>query len=338
MAAKHARMKKRSRVWARLGVVLGVALGVLAVLGAVFAASVGIGNFLLKKAEQFPAEGEREEITVPKQETVPLGAPSLKAHAYTLGARYSGFVYSGILQVCAPLRNADGSLNFDSRVCESVGWDQNGSVDLANNVRELHGSDVYLCTYIPITGFAVEDPVLSELTLSYEASLIAEAAECGVDEVFLTGLSPTQSNIEQIVAYVERVKLLCGADCAVGVMIPPEVFLSAEYDVYLAAALARTCDFLVMDLRDLPLADRESDGQESTAPSPTEPEQTTEQTTEQNAGQNAGQITVTFVIENMQYELQRYSPRLALTDLQTEALDLITARGYHNWLIMEADE
>lgn len=326
MAAKHARMKKRSRVWVKLGVVLGV----LAVLGLVFAASVGIGKLLLRKAEQYPAEGEKEEVTVPRQEIVPVNVPRLKAHAYVLGARYSGFVYSGIMQVCAPLRDADGSLNFDSRVCESVGWDQNGNVNLVTNAWELHESGMYLSTYMPVTGFDVKDPVLSELTLSYEASLIAEAAECGVDEVFLTGLAPTQSNIGQIVAYIERVKLLCGDGCAIGVLISPEVFLSAEYDVYLAAMLARSCDFLVMDLRGLSLAQPESSEQESTEP----PEGQSEQTTEQ---QNR-QLTVTWVMENMQYDLQRYSPRLAVTDQQTDALDHITACGYHNWLIMEAGQ
>lgn len=324
-AKKHARMKKRSRVWVKLGVVLGV----LAVLGLVFAASVGIGRLLLRKAEQYPAEGEMEEVTVPRQEIFPVNVPPVKAHAYVLGARYSGFVYSGIMQVCAPLRNADGSLNFESRVCESVGWDQNGQVNLVTNAWELHESDMYLSTYMPVTGFDVEDPVLSELTLSYEASLIAEAAECGVDEVFLTGLAPTQSNVGQIVAYIERVKLLCGDGCAIGVLISPEVFLSAEYDVYLAATLARSCDFLVMDLRGLPLAEPESSEQESADQNVEDPEQTTEQQTRQ--------ITVSWVMENMRYELQRYSPRLALTDQQTEALDHITARGYHNWLIMATE-
>ncbi|MBR5602047.1 MAG: hypothetical protein IKW24_05400 [Clostridia bacterium] len=328
MAVKHARVKRKSsRVWVKLA----VALGVLAVLGLVFAASVGIGKLLLKQAEKYPAEQENEQITVPPQEIIPVRVPRIKAHSYTIGARYSSYVYSGITQVCAPLRDKDGNLNFDSRVCKQVGWNENGRVDLSVNAWELHENGLYLCTYIPITGFEVEDAVLSELTLSYEASLIAEAAESGVDEIFLTGLTPTQANIGQVAAYIERVKLLCGDDCAIGVLVTPELFLMAEYDVYLAAQLMRVCDFLVMDLRDLPTEEilTEPDGELPTGE---------EQTTEGEQGMPARQITVTYVLENMQYDLQRYSPRLALTDAQTDALDLIMTKGYGNWLIMQTEE
>ncbi len=328
MAAKHARVKRKSsRVWVKLS----VALGVLAVLGLVFAASVGIGKLLLRQAEKYPAKQEDEQVTVPVQEIIPVHVPRIKAHSYTLGARYSSYVYSGITQVCAPLRDKDGNLNFDSRVCEKVGWNENGRVDLAVNAWELHENGLYLCTYIPITGFDGEDAVLSELTLSYEAALIAEAAESGVDEIFLVGLSPTQANIGEMTAYIERVKLLCGDGCAIGVLVTPELFLMAEYDVYLAAQLMRVCDFLVMDLRGLP-----------TQESLTEPdeEQITdeEQTTDATQQTPARQITVAYVLENMQYELQRYSPRLALTDAQTDALDLIMTKGYGNWLIMQEEE
>lgn len=322
MAVKHARVKRKNgRVWVKLA----VALGVLAVLGLVFAASVGIGKLLLKQAEKYPAKQENEQVTVPEQEILPVQVPRIKAHAYTLGAKYSSYVYSGITQVCAPLRTAGGDMNFKSRVCEQVGWNQNGKVNLTTNAWELHESGLYLTTYIPITGFAVEDAVLSELTLSYEAALIAEAAESGVDEVFLVGLAPTQANIGAITAYIERVKLLCGGDCAIGILVTPELFLLSEYDVYLAAQLMRVCDFLVMDLRDLPAQGIVTETQD-------EQESTGEQET------NAPMLTVAYVLENMQYDLQRYSPRLALTEAQTDALDLIMAKGYGNWLIMQEEE
>lgn len=325
MAVKHARVKKKSRAWVKLA----VALGVLAVLGLVFAASVGLGNWLLQKAEQYPAQDETEEITLPKQDIVPVRVPSVKAHAYVLGARYASYVYSGISHVCAPLRDADGAMMFDSRVCAQIGWDENGSVDLTTNVWELHESGLYLSTYIPITGFEVQDAVLRELTLSYEASLIAEAAENGVDEIFLTGLSPTQTNIEALIAYLERVKLLCGDDCAIGVLVSPEVFLAAEYDVYLAAQLMKVCDFLVMDLRGLPTESAQSTGESLDQPQPE---------TETAVPQQERQITVAYVMESMQYDLQRYSPRLALTEQQTDALDYVISRGYQNWLIMTQEQ
>lgn len=330
MAVKHARVKRKSsRVWVKLAVVPLI----LVVLGIVFAASVGIGKLLLKQAEKYPAEHESEQVTVPPQDILWGNVPRIKAHSYTLGARYSSYVYSGITQVCAPLRDAEGNLNFDSRVCEQMGWNENGRVDLTTNAWELHENGLYLCTYIPITGFEIEDAVLSELTLSYEAALIAEAAESGVDEIFLTGLVPTQANIGRITAYLERVKLLCGDGCAIGVLVTPELFLMAENDVYLAAGLMQVCDFLVMDLRGLPTQQ---------TPTETLPEEESvtdgESTADTEQGTPARQITVAYVLENMQYELQRYSPRLALTEEQTDALDLIMAKGYGNWLIMQIEE
>ena len=40
-------------------------------------------------------------------------------------------------------------------------------------------------------------------------------------------------------------------------------------------------------------------------------------------------------MQNLQYDLTRYSPRLALNEAQTDDLDYIIAKGYGNWVIME---
>lgn len=325
MAVKRARVGRRHHAWIKWL----VALGVVAVLGIVFAASVGVGSWLLKKAEQYPAGDAQPEITVPEEQIIRVNVPSIKAYAYTVGGRYSSYVYSEISHLCAPLRAQDGTLLFDSRVCKHAGWDESGSVDLALNVWELHENGLYLCTYMPVCGFALEDAALRELTLSYEASLIAEAAKSGVDEIFLTGIEPTQANIADIVQYLRRVKGLAG-DTAIGVLVTPQVLLAAEHDVYLAVQLMEVCDFLVLDLRGLPLH----------APQ-TETEAETETGTESEVQTGSAQIsemTVAYVMEHMQYELIRYSPRLALSGEQTDALDFIIGKNYQNWLIMGEKE
>lgn len=319
MAVKRARVGRRPRVWIKWL----VALGVVAVLGIVFAVSVGVGSWLLKKAEQYPAGDAQPEMTVPEEQIIPVNVPSVRAYAYTVGERYSSYVYSGISHLCAPLRAQDGTLLFDSRVCKHTEWDENGSADLAINVWELHKNGLYLCTYMPVEGFATEDAVLRELTLSYEASLIAEAAESGVDEIFLTGIEPTQANIASVVQYLRRVKGLAG-DTAIGVLVSPQVLLAAEHDVYLAAQLMEVCDFLVLDLRGLPLY---ASGTETEA-----------ETQAQTTGTQTGEVTVAYVMEHMQYELIRYSPRLALSGEQTDALDFIIGKNYQNWLIMGEKE
>ena len=325
MAVKRVRMKNKHRAWVKWV----VALGVVTVLAATFAASVGIGNWLLDMAEQYPATPEQPTVTVPPEQIFTVSVPQIKAYAYSLGDRYSGYVYADIAQLCAPLRDADGALTFTSRVCERAGWEQNGRVDLATNAWELHQSGLYLCTYIPISGFAEEDEAVRELVLSYEASLIAEAAESGVDEVFLTNLNPTKTNIAEVVQYLRRVKGLCSTDCAIGVMITPEVLLAEQYDVYLAAQLMSVCDFLVLDLRGLPLYDTPNTQQEET-------EAQSELQSEQESGTSAEQVlSVEYVMQNLQYDLTRYSPRLALDEQQTDALDYIIAKGYGNWVIME---
>lgn len=319
MAVKRVRMKNRHHAWVKWV----VALGVVIVLAATFAASVGIGNWLLDMAEQYPATLEQPAVTVPPEQILPVSVPRIKAYAYSLGDRYSGYVYADIAQLCAPLRDADGALTFTSRVCERAGWEQNGRVDLATNAWELHQSGLYLCTFMPISGFSEEDEAVRELVLSYEASLIAEAAESGVDEIFLTNLNPTKANIAELVQYLRRVKGLC-ADCAIGVMITPEVLLAEQYDVYLAAQLMSVCDFLVLDLRGLPLYDTS-----------TTQEVATEVQSGQESTDSAQTLSVAYVMQNLQYDLTRYSPRLALNEAQTDALDYIIAKGYGNWVIME---
>lgn len=314
MATRRVRVGKRQHTWVKWG----VALGVLAVLGLAFAVSVGLGNWLLHTAEQYSANEQEPTISVPEDEILPVRVPSIKAQAYCIGDRYSSYTYAGVTHLCAPLRGTDGALAYASDVCARVGWDANGSVDLSTNAWELHKSGLYLCAYIPIFGFAEEDAVQRELVLSYEASLIAEAAQSGVDEIFLTGIEPTQNNVSDIVRYIGRLKSLSGKT-AVGIMIKPNVLLATRYDVFVALQLLEVCDFLVVDLRDLPLRPAVSeDGSE----------------TQTEASLITQELTVTFVMESMRYELARYSPRLALSSGQTDTLDYVMSKGYENWLIL----
>lgn len=314
MATRRVRVGKRQHTWVKWV----VALGVVAVLGLAFAASVGVGSWLWHMAEQYPAHEQQPTVNVPKDEILPVHVPSIKAQAYRIGDRYSGYTYAGVMHLCAPLRTADGALEYASDVCARVGWDANGSVDLTTNAWELHKSDLYLCAYVPIFGFEEEDVAQRELVLSYEASLVAEAAQSGVDEIFLTGIEPTQNNVSDIVRYVSRLKTLSG-QTAIGMMIKPNLLLATRYDVFVATQLMEVCDFLVVDLRELPLRPEVS-GDESE--------------TETEASLITQEITVTYVMENMQYELIRYSPRLALSSGQTDALDYVMSKGYENWLIL----
>ena len=326
MAQKRVRVGKRHHAWVKWV----IAAGVVAVLGAVFAASVGVGSWLLQKAEQYPADGMQENETVPPEQIVPVKVSPIKAYAYTVGDRYSSYTYAGIRCLCAPLRTEDGALAFESRVCERAGWEQNGKDDLQVNAYELHKNGLYLCTYLPITGFAEQDAAVRELVLSYEASLIAEAAACGVDEIFVTGIDVTQANIGSVVKYLQRIKGLAG-NTAIGVMITPRVLLAAEYDVYLSSQLLSVCDYLVLDLRGLPLTDTPTDTE---AVSEADTEAGTEIETTSN-GSTQQSLSITYITEHMQYDLTRYSPRLALDQEQTDELDYLIAKGYSNWVIME---
>ena len=316
MAKRRVLAGKKKNTWVKWA----VAAAILVLLGVTFAASLAVGNWLLRTAEKYPAGEQETETELPEQEILPVSVSPIKAHSYAFGNRYSSYLYAGITQLCAPLCDAAGAPVYDSAVCERAGWEECGSVNLAKNVQELHQNGLYVSAYMPIEGFAESDAALRELALSYEAALIAEAAAAGVDEIFLTGLAPTQANITEILQYLRRVKGLAG-DCAIGVLIAPEVLLAADYDVYTAAQLLEVCDFLVLDLRGLPTDAVVSDTQAETD---TQAEEETEA------------LTVRYVLENMRYDLQRYSPRLALDSEQTDALDMIIAKGYGNWVIMQS--
>lgn len=326
MAIKRVRVGKKRHAWVKWAVAAAIVLAV----GVSFAASVGVGNWLLQTAEKYPAGEQETQTALPEQEILPVSVFPIKAHSYGFGNRYSSYVYAGITQLCAPLCGADGSPVYDSAVCERAGWETCGSVDLAENMLDLHQNGLYVSAYMPIDGFAEPDAALRELALSYEAALIAEAAAAGVDEIFLTGLAPTQANITAVLQYLRRIKSLAG-NCAIGVLIEPEVLLAADYDVYTAAQLLQVCDFLVLDLRSLPLTATEPETE-------TQGESETQLETETQTEQGGTQLTVTTVLEQMQYDLQRYSPRLALDTTQTDALDLIIAKGYGNWVIMESTQ
>ena len=117
MATRRVRVGKRQHTWVKWV----VALGVLAVLGLAFAASVGIGNWLLRTAEQYPANEQTPAQSLPEDEILPVRVPPIKAQAYRIGDRYSSYTYAGVAHLCAPLRASDGSLAYASDVCAQKG-------------------------------------------------------------------------------------------------------------------------------------------------------------------------------------------------------------------------
>ena len=76
-----------------------------------------------------------------------------------------------------------------------------------------------------------------------------------MDEILLIGLDVNEDNIDEVQRYVSDMSF-AAENAALGVLLTPEVFKSSEDHVYHASRIRSVCDFVALDLRDLP-ADEE---------------------------------------------------------------------------------
>lgn len=236
--------RDRSRVWAYI-----VAVAAFVVLCLMI--SVGVGLLLSEKAEKYENSPKYDFDPKPYYSGDKVVKP-VNARPYLFGD-YAGLLTGiGITDFSVCLRSSDGSITYDTEYDVSFGESaQEGVSELSKYTTYIHENGGYVCAYFYVTSFDVEDEYLREIYKAYELALISEAAQGGADEIMLVGLDVTEDNIDEIEKFVSDVSYSVES-AVVGVLIPPETFKLTEEGIYHAARLRSVCDFVALDLRDLP--------------------------------------------------------------------------------------
>ena len=230
------------------------------------AISVTVGILLGKRAEELGGAGTAGKYELSYEPYVSNGkvVDPVDAYAYEWGANAWPYISMGVTDFSVKLRGADGGLAYLSEIGELKDFCTfSDDTLLAAEVEYIHNCGGRVRAYFYVHAFGVEDPALRELYKAYEIALVSEAARAGVDDIMLIGLEVDGGSIDELERYVSEMSKNVGA-CALGVLVPTQLMLLTEQDVYYAARLRSVCDFLALDLRALPEnADQVNEGAET---------------------------------------------------------------------------
>lgn len=289
--------RDRSRAWIYI-----IAVAVFVVLCLMI--SVGAGLLLAKQAEKHENSPKYDFDQKPYYSGDKIVKP-VNARPYLFGD-YAGLLTGiGITDFSVCLRAPDGSLTYDTEYDVSFGEQmQEGVSELSKYTTYIHENGGYVCAYFYVTSFGIEDENLREIYKAYELALIGEAARNGADEIMLVGLDVTDDNIDEIEKFISTASYSAEAT-AIGVLISPETFKLTEEEIYHAARLRSVCDFVALDLRDLPVdADKvEIEGEASLLDS---------------------------TLGDMEYYISSYSMRIVFSDKNSSLCDAAIVLGVEN--------
>ncbi len=276
--------------------------------------SVLVGLLLKKQAEKYiepkPSFDFSEALYSPSGKKI----VSVDAYLYYPGSNVASYLRNGITDLSLGLQDGEGNLFYETGVVltlPSEAREEEADEEdlLSETVKNIHGSGGRVCAYFYVKAFAVTDPYLQDLRISYEIAVIREAFDRGVDEILLVLPDPTAENIARLESYVSKASFAAG-ESPVGVLIAPEIFADAES--YLASRLASVCDFAALDLRAI---DAESIFAEEA------------ETNEQ--GEELPGALERFLAEN-EYAIKAYGLRVVLSNENAELYDNLKALGVTN--------
>ena len=262
---RRARLSKYSRRTSsggrRGGRVWLIILAIVAFLLLSVTVSVAVGLALGERAQEYEDSLPPLDISVNDHYSGNKTVKRVDAQNFDLGYDASYYVSIGMEELSICLRDRDGFITYHSSVDVSFGNGGGmGSRDLSLEVGKIKEVGGYVCAYIYSSALSESDPYLREIKKSYELALVHEAAVSGVNDILLVGIEITEANIAEAEDFISRAASSAGKT-NLGVLIDAEVF---EKNEGLAKRVDAVCDYIAIDLRQIPSnANVAADGEET---------------------------------------------------------------------------
>lgn len=297
--SKYTRRKSASARRVRVTVIISVVLAVAVLIGA----AIAVGSILKKKL--YNAEQKMHEYIEPKYTLIQntSDTKAVNAYIYTFGKDAMGYAQKGITDLSVCLRYFDGSLAYHSQIAEEIGFDDMDSgVDLKENIDYLHKCGAYVSGEVYLSSFSNENEALTGVYREYEAQLLVEAAQSGIDELLIMGVDISPQNISEVQKLISDVKAKSG-NCRIGVTISYADLLEDKNGEYLASKLLLVADFLALDSKSVPCRENQTIGDTH---------------------------SFEFRIDSLHYYMQAYKLRLVFTEDMVELYDIAGEMGINN--------
>ncbi len=249
------RSSKSIRRSKKIPVILGICLIAALCIGLVILAATLVGLKLKSEAEKYEKPTEFEYIEPEIQIAKPSGdMRPVNAQTYRFSDSLGNLLSQDITDLSIMLRDAEGTLYYNSEIAQAVGWDSvYKSVDLSDEAQSIHKYGGYICGYMYVGSFADESNI-AEVKREYEIRLIHEAAAAGVDEILLLGVDVTEENLREVLVFLSDIKSGVGS-CRIGIELDYEDVVVSDPESYLPQIILQTCDFISLDASSVPCAE-----------------------------------------------------------------------------------
>ena len=258
--ARH-RIKKYSRRRARSPYKNSAAPIVISVIAFVLLSlivSVAIGIALGRRGEQADTD-KRFDFDRVDYDSNGKKVSAVEAYHFPLGASPADYVYQEITDLSVCVSHKDGTLDYAFDIADNIPVVTNGERAFDELCSAAGDEGARVCAYLYIKAFTYEEKYERDVMKAYEIALINEISESGADDILLLGLDVTEDNIDEIEDFVARAATAAGKT-PLGVAVSEETLALTENEVYLAARLRSSCDYLALDLTRLTVADGNSEG------------------------------------------------------------------------------
>ncbi len=277
------------------------------------------GNLLGARIDALEREGgdHIEAITPSEEIELDHEIPDARAHYFEYASKVTSYMTRDIYSFSLCLRDAQGYVPYASAVAEIYGEGGMGQADLKTKVSDIHEYSGKAYGYFYSTCFSESDANIRRVKRAYELSLIAEAAQAGVDDILLLGISVNVGNISEVLEFVDEIKRTVGERVDVGIATDSATLLSTQSNVYTAGKLLNGCDYLALDLRGFVYAEA------------TEGETSKPQYDPSTGGVMAHDVTE--LLSLMKYYISSYSLRVLFDADDSAGLETYRELGYRSY-------
>jgi hypothetical protein len=174
-----------------------------------------IGDAADKNAGELISGGKPPVYSYAGEEVKPISAHCLNG----LTSKAVAALDPSVEAVSVTLRKLTGEPAYHSPLALAVTGNAGGSADLKTIVGELKARGIYVSGVFHSKFGSQSNENLREGVLGYEASLICEALECGVDEIVVMGLPTDSAGVAEASLLFKRVRER-HADAVLGAAMP----------------------------------------------------------------------------------------------------------------------
>lgn len=151
-----------------------------------------IGNALGKSAEKIPGQSSAPTFSYTYEADA---VQPIKAKVFNITNQVNDSIAKlNASAVSLYLRKGSGAPAYKSNVANAI-LGVTGAFDLVEYVSAFHKKDIYVSACFDCYSFSIKSSSAREAAIAFEAAMIAEIADAGVDDIVLLGLPVTDEGI-----------------------------------------------------------------------------------------------------------------------------------------------